>query len=146
MKRILVLLLSLTLIVMMTACVGNEPVESSLDNMLSSLFEEEQNDLATETSSMKEQSNDNSNDGWKAFLKEYEEWADKYISVMKKYKANPTDLSILSEYTTLVAELADWTERADDISNEIVDISDAAEYSAEIIRIAAKIAKAAEEL
>ena len=79
-------------------------------------------------------------------IKEYEEWVDKYIAVVKKYNANPTDLSILSEYTSLVTELADWTERADDVSDSIEDIEDAAEYSAELMRIAAKLADAAGDL
>ena len=87
-----------------------------------------------------------SSEQWKEFLREYEEWVDKYIIVLKKQKANPSDLSILADYTSLVAELAEWSEKADEIGDSIVDVEDAAEYSAEVIRIAAKIAKATEEL
>ena len=86
-----------------------------------------------------------STEEWREFLADYEAWVDGYIAVIKKYKANPSDLSILSEYTSLVTELAEWTEEANDLSNSIVDIEDAAEYSAELMRIAAKIATAAEE-
>lgn len=147
MKRMLVLLMALTLVFMLTACgeKTSEFTQSTSDDTSSVLFEDE-NDDTTEINSTDVLSNDASADeGWREFLKEYEEWVDKYIAVVKKYNANPSDLSILTEYTSLVTELAEWTEKADDFSDSIVDVDDAAEYSAELMRIAAKLADAAGE-
>lgn len=148
MKRILVLLMALTLMLMMTACGDevDEPTGSSSNYASSELFFEDENDDTTKTNSTEVSSNDASDDGWRDFLKEYEEWVDKYIAVIKKYKSNPSDMSILTEYTSLVTELAEWTEKADGLSDSIVDAEDAAEYPAELMRIAAKIADAAGEL
>lgn len=147
MKRMLVLLMALTLVFMLTACgeKTSEFTQSTSDDTSSVLFEDE-NDDTTEINSTDVLSNDAlADEGWREFLKEYEEWVDKYIAVVKKYNANPSDLSILTEYTSLVTELAEWTEKADDFSDSIVDVDDAAEYSAELMRIAAKLADAAGE-
>ncbi len=81
---------------------------------------------------------------WKQFLEEYEEWVDEYIEITKKYKDNPSDISILSDYTEMMTELADWSTKTEDMEKELSNASPAelAEYSAELARIAAKIAKA----
>ena len=148
MKRMLAILMALTLLFVLTACGSgmDDTAHSSLDDVSSTFIFDDESDNSTEFNSDEVLSNVTSNDDWRDFLKEYEEWVDKYIAVVKKYNANPTDLSILSEYTSLVTELADWTERADDVSDSIEDIEDAAEYSAELMRIAAKLADAAGDL
>lgn len=80
---------------------------------------------------------------WKQFLKDYEVWVDDYIEIIKKYKVNPTDMSILSDYTKMASKAADWSARADEIELELKDTQEALEYSAELLRIAAKLAEAA---
>ena len=54
-------------------------------------------------------------------------------------------MSILSDYTDMKTEMAEWTSKAEDMEKELEDASPAelAEYSAELLRIAAKIEKAA---
>lgn len=79
---------------------------------------------------------------WKQFLKDYEAWVDDYIEIVKKYKDNPSDMSILSDYTEMVSEIADWSERAEEIELELEDTSVALEYSTELLRIAGKLAEA----
>lgn len=76
-------------------------------------------------------------------MKDYEAWVDDYIAIVKKYKENPTDMSILSDYTEMVSEMAEWAKRADEIELELQDTGVALEYSAELLRIAAKLAEAA---
>lgn len=86
-----------------------------------------------------------SNDsGWKEFLEEYEEWANDYIQIVKKYSETPTDTSILSDYTEMLTELSEWQTKADEMEEELEEVSPAevAEYSAELLRIATKIAEA----
>lgn len=145
MKKIVALLLALMLAFVLSACVVEVSEPAETDGVSSILIEDD--DDTVETGSTEELSDESStDDSWREFLKEYEEWADKYIAVVKKYKANPTDLSILTEYTSLITELSDWTTRADDISSSIVDVKDATEFSTELARIAAKIADAAGDL
>ncbi len=103
----------------------------------------EDDSTADETTSS-DTANDTSEDAeWKEFLEDYEVWVDDYIEIVKKYKDNPTDMSILSDYTEMVSEMADWSERADEIELELEDTSAALEYSAELLRIAGKLAEVA---
>ena len=68
---------------------------------------------------------------------------DQTEEIIKKYKVNPTDMSILSDYTKMASKAADWSARADEIELELKDTQEALEYSAELLRIAAKLAEAA---
>ena len=79
---------------------------------------------------------------WRQFIQEYDEWVDDYIAILKKYKDNPTDMSILSDYTEMMNDLAKWAERADKIELELQDTEAALEYSAALLKIADKLAKA----
>ena len=62
---------------------------------------------------------------------------------MNKYKANPTDMSIFSDYSKMISEMSDWSERADELDAQLKDTAAYLEYSSELIRIAEKMAKAA---
>lgn len=83
-------------------------------------------------------------EAWKQFLKDYEAWADSYVDFMKKYKDNPSDISLISEYGKLLAETAEWSEKAeeyeealeedDDLSPEVIT-----EYFNTLARIMQKI-------
>ncbi len=84
-----------------------------------------------------------SNTDWRQFLKEYEEWVDKYIVIVEKYKNNPTDMSILSDYMDMVSEMVEWSEKSDDITYELENTNDAIEYSKELLKIAEKLAEVA---
>ena len=55
---------------------------------------------------------------WKDVLKEYDEWADDYVAFMKKYKANPADISLLSDYSKLMSEYSSWTNKLAEIEND----------------------------
>ena len=104
----------------------------------------------TETATKEMQKNKpSSNDleAWKQFLKDYEDWTDSYIELLKKYKDNPSDLSLISEYGKFAAETAEWADKAkeyedalkqDDVSPEIL-----AEYMNTLARITQKIAEVA---
>lgn len=81
---------------------------------------------------------------WRKLLTEYEEWVDGYIALLKKYKENPSDISLLSDYTQMMTELSEWSEKTENMKVELSEASPAevAEYSAELVRIAGKLAGA----
>lgn len=103
----------------------------------------ENNSSIVETSSKPKNNTTSDDTEWKQFLKDYEAWVDDYIAIVKKYKNNPTDMSILSDYTEMVSEMAEWSEKADEIELELEDTAEALEYSKEVLRIAGKLAEAA---
>lgn len=104
----------------------------------------DEDDFSVDDTASSETNNSSSGDDeeWRQFLKDYEEWVDSYIEIIKKYKENPYDMSILSDYTEMVSEMADWTERADEIEQELDSTGASLEYSAELLRIAGKLAEA----
>lgn len=83
---------------------------------------------------------------WKQFLKDYEAWFDKYIDILKKYKRNPTDASILSDYSKMVSEMTEWSERAKQYQDELSKDPNASEMLKEYMDTLARITKKASEL
>lgn len=80
------------------------------------------------------------NTEWKEFLESYEKWVDKYIEILKKYKENPYDVTILGEYSELLTELDKWTEKEEAMEKALEDYPEAyAEYIATLARINKKI-------
>jgi hypothetical protein len=69
------------------------------------------------------------------FLKDYETFATSYISILKKYKSNPSDMTIMGEYTEMAQKKAEMDKNARDC-NDI-------KYAAKITAIASRIASAA---
>lgn len=70
------------------------------------------------------------------FCSDYEAFADEYVALMKKYKANPSDATILSEYSEMISKAADMQESSKDCAAD-------AKAAARINKAVAKIAKAA---
>lgn len=83
-------------------------------------------------------------EAWRQFLKDYEEWTDSYVEFMKKYKANPSDMNLISEYGKFVAETAEWADKAqtyeDDLKQDNVSSEIITEYMNTLARITQKIA------
>jgi hypothetical protein len=70
------------------------------------------------------------------FCSDYEEFADEYVAFMKKYKSNPSDPSILSEYSDMISKAAEMQESSTDCSADV-------NVAARISKALARIAKAA---
>lgn len=51
------------------------------------------------------------------FLDGYERFMIKYIAIIKKYQKNPTSASVLSEYTSLMAEAQEWSDKTADCAS-----------------------------
>ena len=126
MKKILSLVLSFVLLLTLTACGTVNTINENAEN--NEITEDGENTVE-----------------WKQFLREYEEWVDKYIEITEKYKKNPSDMSILSDYTDMISELSEWSTKTADMENELKNASsgELLEYSAELAKIAGKLAQAA---
>ncbi len=63
-----------------------------------------------------------------AFLDSYEEFVDKYCDILTKYYENPTDLSILAEYTGIMQEYAEFADKVEAYDSSKMSTEDAAYY------------------
>jgi hypothetical protein len=70
------------------------------------------------------------------FLEGYENFMDNYITILKKSKADPADMSIMSEVMSLMTEASEWT------SNTPDDCTDM-EFIGKLSKIQLKMAAAA---
>ena len=75
---------------------------------------------------------------WRQFLQDYEAFMDDYIEILKKYHANPADLSILSDYMSMMTKLTEWSDKYDDISGGLDNPDELAEFTQEWMRIYTK--------
>ena len=76
---------------------------------------------------------------FKAAMDSYEEFVDEYVAFMKKYKANPTDTSLLSsysdymsKYSKLASDFAKW-------GNKELSSAEAAYYAEVQARVSKKL-------
>ena len=165
MKKLLAMLLAVLLVFSLTACGNNsdapdEKVDAT--GTVSSVYsdentqeeteanaesEKEEEEPKTEESKPTEVSEESKSDSeWRQFLKDYEKWVDDYIAFMKKYKENPSDLTLLSEYSKMLTDMSEWAEKADKIELELSDTSESLEFSAELLKIAAKLTEAGAQM
>lgn len=96
-------------------------------------------DIQRSSGSTSSESEDNSSSSSSVdcdqFIKDYTAFVDSYIKLLKKYKANPTDPSILSEYT-------EAAQKATEMQTDASSCTDP-EYATKLMELANKIAKAA---
>jgi len=69
-------------------------------------------------------------------LEGYEEFMDQYIDMIKKMKNNPGDMSIMTDYASIMTEAGKW-------SSKTADCAADAKYASKFIAIQMKIANAA---
>lgn len=107
----------------------------------SEIVEEKFDSESSSSSSSNSESSEvsSSSDDCDEFLAGYEKFMDKYIDVLKKYKANPTDASIMSDYTSLMTEATEW-------STKTADCAADPKFAAKFVAIQTKIANAASGL
>lgn len=76
----------------------------------------------------------------KKALKAYEEFVDEYVDFMKKYKDNPTDLGMLSDYSDMLSKLNEYQEEIDKYDGTLTG-ADAVYYTKVLARATNKLAK-----
>ena len=82
-----------------------------------------------------EEKSTESNNDCDQFIKDYEEFVDSYIVIIKKMKANPTDMTILSEYTEMAKNAATMQTNAGNCADS--------KYTTKLTKLGTKMAKAA---
>ena len=92
-------------------------------------------ELGSSSSDVDQSNSSSSNVDCEQFVTDYEEFVNDYIRVLKKYKANPSDTSILTEYTELAQKAAEMQSQASDCTDP--------EYATRLLELSNKIAKAA---
>ena len=88
-------------------------------------------------------SSDDIDPDFKAAMDSYEEFFDEYVAIMKKYKENPTDLSILSDYATYMGQYADMLQKLEEWESKELNTAEAAYYVDVQARITKKLLEVA---
>ena len=73
----------------------------------------------------------------------YEKFFDEYVAIMKKYKANPADLSILADYAKYMAQYADMMKKMEDWESKDLNTEEMAYYIDVQARISKKLMEVA---
>ena len=103
---------------------------------ISEIVEEKFDDEEEESSASTEESSSEDSGDCGEFLSEYEDFMDNYIDILDKYKEDPTDMSILSEYSSITQEAQEWTSKISDCASDPL-------FAAKFAKIQMKIASAA---
>lgn len=80
---------------------------------------------------------------FKAAMDSYEKFFDEYVAIIKKYKANPTDMSILTDYANYMGQYADMMQKFEKWENEDLNTAEAAYYVDVQARITKKLLEVA---
>lgn len=82
------------------------------------------------TEEVAEKNNNNSglDPDFKAAMDSYEEFMDEYIAFMKKYKDDPYNLSLLTDYADYMSQYTDFVEDFDKWENEDMNAAETAYY------------------
>lgn len=80
---------------------------------------------------------------WKQFLKEYDKWADSYVTTMKKLSQDPSDEVVVADFQTKLRELSGWEARSGEVQMRLEGKSkeDMLKYQEELTKIISKIAE-----
>ena len=126
--------------VMFLASCGGGDVESAISDSTTET-EEASEEISTEVEEAEvatevvvaDRSNNSECD---EFLEGYENFMDNYIVILKKSKADPTDMSIMTEYMSLMTEASEWTSKTPDDCTDM-------EFLGKLSKIQMKMAAAA---
>ena len=156
MKKAISVMLVLVLVLSLAACGGKEPSTNTSDNISGTTYVPEQGDTttattpstqpsteATTTATTAETDSADIDPDFKAAMDSYEAFFDEYVAIMKKYKANPTDLSILTDYATYMGQYADMMQKFEAWENEDLNKAELAYYIDVQARITKKLLEVA---
>lgn len=101
-------------------------------------------DVETETTTEADSDDSDALDGdFKAAMDAYEAFMDDYVVFMKKYQADPTDVSLLSDYTDFVSDYADYCDEFAAWEDEDLSSDELAYYLEVQARVSKKLLEVA---
>lgn len=142
MKNLLALIIAVILMACMVGCgnANNDITNNTVAPQSSSVVEDTEDAPETESIEEEEEEETDSEVNWEEFLSEYEAIIDDYIDVYNKYKDNPTDLTILNDYTELSTKITEWAQKAENMEDELSSNPEALkEYTETLSRVTAKL-------
>ena len=78
---------------------------------------------------------------FKKSMDDYAAFMDKYVDVMKRYKASPSDATVMSEYAEFMKKYAEFTESIKKVDQSSLSTADAAYYLEVTSRVTKKLAE-----
>lgn len=70
--------------------------------------------VTKEETSAEDATNDDASSNCDAWLDDYEAYIDDYIRILKKYQANPTDMSVMQEYQSMMQKAQSMSQNTPD--------------------------------
>lgn len=129
----------------LASCGGSNEVESDLDSLLDEIemTDETENETVMDNDDESESNTEitddsSSSDEWDSVLDGYESYVDDYVAIIKKQKANPADMSIMTEYQELMQKGTEWSTKMSEMSSNF-----GPEQLSRMQEIQAKLSKAA---
>ena len=77
----------------------------------------------------------------KAFLDSYEDFVDEYVVFMQRYSKNPTDMTILAQYATIMQKYTDFAAKVEAYDTKTMSTEDASYYIEVTSRCSQKMLK-----
>ncbi len=141
MKKQNLLILSGIIAMTLASCGGSTETEAqdSLDDLMENYEENlEETDASTQEDEVEIADDSSPSDEWNETLDDYEEYVDNYVSLIKKQKADPTDMSIMTEYQELMQKGTKWSTKMSEMSSDF-----GPEQLSRMQKIQSKLSKAA---
>lgn len=92
---------------------------------------------SAETTSTEESSKDELSKDFKEAMDSYEKFMNEYVSFMKKYKENPSDMSLISDYATYMSKYTDFVKDFEKWENQEMNAAETTYY----IDVQARVSK-----
>jgi hypothetical protein len=112
--------------------------EKTSDTSASTVITEKKTEALSQAPTPSHPIKSESASSWRQVIKEYEQWVDDYVAVMKRYKANPTDAGLISQYTSMLSRINEWTDKVKNLKDNI-EASEVSEYISALNRITVKM-------
>lgn len=106
----------------------NENVEETSTKATTTEDEKTNTDTATKEVEKEETNSGGIRADFKAAMDSYEKFFDEYVAIMKKYKNNPSDMSILADYSKYMGQYAQTMKDFEKWESEDMNTAEAAYY------------------
>ena len=133
MKKLQLIGFTLMAVMFLASCGGgnNDTIKTEREDA-----EKTAKESVTESPTIEEVENVSSNNAeCDEYLDGYEKFMDNYITILKKQQADPSDMSIMTEYASIMTEVNEWASKTPDCTDM--------EFLGRLMEIQMKIANAA---